>query len=140
MASSDASGGTVGASTSQPSASSMISIFYSHQIPVQSTTNLAKVIKKYGLLQFEEDATTTLWHVSSPLKLALATHPLQKFKEYLLRFSRNNTPFYNVFHNIGDNDNDTCMCLFVNSLEGKAATYFFDLPPNILSTWEELFF
>ena len=30
------------------------------------------------------------------------------------------------------------MCLFVHSLEGKAATYFFDVPPKILSTWEEL--
>ena len=30
------------------------------------------------------------------------------------------------------------MCLFVNSLEGKAVTDFFDLPPKILSTWKEL--
>jgi hypothetical protein len=30
------------------------------------------------------------------------------------------------------------MCLFVNSLEGKAVVDFFDLPPKILSTWEEL--
>jgi hypothetical protein len=30
------------------------------------------------------------------------------------------------------------MRLFVNSLEGKAAADFFDLPPKILSTWEEL--
>jgi hypothetical protein len=46
--------------------------------------------------------------------------------------------FSNACHNIGANDNDTCMRLFVNSLEGKAAIDFFDLPPNILSTWEEL--
>jgi len=46
--------------------------------------------------------------------------------------------FYNTCHNIGSNDNDTCMCLFVNSLEGKAASDFFDLPPKILSTWKEL--
>jgi hypothetical protein len=37
-------------------------------------------------------------------------------------------------------DNDTCMHLFVNSLEGKAVTDFFDLPPKILSTWEELIY
>jgi hypothetical protein len=91
MASSGGSGGTGGASSSQPSASSVIGSLYSHQVPVQSTTNPAKVIKKYGLFQFEEDATTTLWHVSSPLNLAPATHPLPKFKENLPRFSGNNT-------------------------------------------------
>jgi hypothetical protein len=46
--------------------------------------------------------------------------------------------FSNACHNIGTNDNDTCMRLFVNSLEGKVVIDFFDLPPNILSTWEEL--
>jgi hypothetical protein len=146
MASSGGSGGTRGASSSQPSSSSVIGSLYSHQVPVQSTTNPAKVIKKYGLFQFEEDATTTLWHVSSPLNLAPATRPLPKFKEHLPRFSGNNTvttnehlvAFSNACHNIGANDNDTCMCLFVNSLEGKVAVDFFDLPPKILSTWEEL--
>jgi hypothetical protein len=82
--------------------------------------------------------------VSSPLNLSLATQPLLKFKDHLPRFLGNGTvttnehpiEFSNAFHNIGDNDNDTCMCLFVNSLEGKVATDFFDLPPKILSTWE----
>jgi hypothetical protein len=32
------------------------------------------------------------------------------------------------------------MRLFVNSLEGKAAVDFFDLPPKILSTWKDLFY
>ena len=32
------------------------------------------------------------------------------------------------------------MHLFVNSMEGKVAAYFFDLPPKILSTWEELIY
>jgi hypothetical protein len=32
------------------------------------------------------------------------------------------------------------MRLFFNSLEGKASTLFFYLPPKILSTWEELFY
>jgi hypothetical protein len=87
-----------------------------------------------------------MWHVSSPLNLAPTTRPLPKFKEHIPRFSRNKTvttnehlvKFSNACHNIGDNDNDTCMCLFVNSLEGKATTDFFDLPPNIFSTSEEL--
>jgi hypothetical protein len=140
------SSGTGGASSSQPSTSSVIGSLYSHQVPIQSTTNPTKVIKKYGIFQFEEDATTTLWNVSSPLNLAPATRPLPKFKEHLHRFSRNNTvttndhlvAFSNVCHNIGANDNDTCMHLFVNSLEGKATIDLFDLPPKIISTWEEL--
>jgi hypothetical protein len=48
--------------------------------------------------------------------------------------------FYNACHNIGANDNDTWMHLFVISLEGRAAVDFFNLPPKILSTWEELFY
>jgi hypothetical protein len=89
---------------------------------------------------------TSPWHISSRLNLTPATHPLPKFKDHLPRFSRNGiittnghlVQFSNVCDNIGANDNDTCMRLFFNSLEGKDATYFFDLPPKILSTWEEL--
>jgi hypothetical protein len=138
--------GTGGSSSSQPSASSIICSIHSHQVPIQSTTNPAKVIKKYGIFQFKEDVMTTPWHISSPLKLTPSTHPLPKFKENLPRFSGNNTvttnkhlvAFSNDCHNIGDNDNDTCMRLFVNSLKGKATTNFFDLSPKIISTWEEL--
>jgi hypothetical protein len=148
MESSGGSGGTGGACSSQHSASSVIGSLYIHQVPVQFTTNPAKVIKKYGIFQFEEDAKTTPWHASSPLNLAPTTRPLPKFKEHLPRFSRNNNvttnehlvAFYNSCHNIGANDNDTCMCLFINSLEGKATADFFDLPPKILSTWEELLY
>jgi hypothetical protein len=148
MASNGGSGGTGSDSSSQYSSSSVVGSLYSHHIPIQYTTNPTKVIKKYGLFQFEEDTTTTLWHVSSPLNLALATRPLPKFKENLLRFSGNNTvtmnkhlvAFYNACHNIGANENDTCMHLFINSLEGKDADDFFDLPPKIMSTWEELIY
>jgi hypothetical protein len=84
--------------------------------------------------------------VSFPLNLAPATHPLPKFKENLPRFSGNNivttkkhlVEFSNDCHKIGANDNDTCILLFINSLEGKATANSFDLPPKILSTWEEL--
>jgi hypothetical protein len=48
--------------------------------------------------------------------------------------------FSNACHNIGANENDTCMRLFVNSLEGKVVADLFDLPPKILSTWEELIY
>jgi hypothetical protein len=148
MASSGGSGGTGSASSSQYSSSSVIGSLYSHHIPIQSTTNPTKVIKEYGLFQFKEDATTTPWHVSSPLNLAPATHPLPKFKENLPKFLGNNTvstnehlvEFSNACHNIGANDNDTYMCLFINSLEGKAMADFFVLPPKILSTWEELIY
>jgi hypothetical protein len=86
--------------------------------------------------------------VSSPLNLTPATRPFPKFKEHLPKFSGNNTVstnehleiFSDAFHNIGANNNDTCMSLFVNSLEGKVAADFFDLPPKILSTWEELIY
>jgi hypothetical protein len=148
MTSSGGSGGTGSASSSQSSSSSVIGSLYSHHILVQSTTNPTKVIKKYGFFQFEEDTTTTPWHVSSPLNLTPSTRPLPKFKDHLPRFSGNKTvttnehlvEFSNACHNIGANDNDTCMHLFVNSLEVKAVADFFDLPPKILSTWEELIY
>jgi hypothetical protein len=148
MASSGGSGGTGSSSSSQYSSSSGIGSLYSNHIPVQSTIDPTKFIKKYGLFQFEEDATTTPWHVSSPLNLAPATRPLPTFKENLPKFSGNNTistnehlvAFSNAFHNIGANDNDTCMRLFINSLEGKVVADFFDLRPKILSTWEELIY
>jgi hypothetical protein len=148
MKSSGDFGGIGSAPSYQSSSSSVIGSLYSHHIPVQSTTNPTKFIKKYGIFRFEEDATTTTWNVSSPLNLAHATCPLPKFKDHLPRFSGNKTvstneylvAFSNACHNIGANDNDTCMHLFVNSLEAKVSTGFFDLPPNILSTWEELIY
>jgi len=49
MTSSAGAGGTGGASSSQPSTSSVIGSLYSHQVPIQFNKNPAKVIKKYGL-------------------------------------------------------------------------------------------
>jgi hypothetical protein len=146
MTSSGSGIGTRGSSSSQPSSSSMIGSIYIHQVPIQSTTNIANVIKKYGIFQFEEDVTTTPYHVSSTLNLTPTTQTLPKFEYHLPRLSGNGivttnkqlVAFYNACHNIGDNNNYTCMRLFVNSLEGKDATDFFDLLPKILSTWEEL--
>jgi hypothetical protein len=86
MTSSGGGSGTRGSSSSQPSTSSVIGSIYSHQIPIQSTTNPAKVIKKYGLFQFEEDATTTPWHVSSPLNLTPAANPFQSLRIICLSF------------------------------------------------------
>jgi hypothetical protein len=132
MASAGGSSGTRGASSYQPSASLVIGILYIHQVPFQSITNPAKIINKYGIFQFEEDATTTPWDASSPLNLAPGTRPLPKFKEHLRRFSGNNTvttnknlvAFFNSRHSIGTNDNDTWMRLFVNSSKGKQRHIF----------------
>jgi hypothetical protein len=49
MASMGGSGGTEGASSSQPSASSVIGSLYIHQVHVQSSTNPTKIINKYGI-------------------------------------------------------------------------------------------
>jgi len=84
--------------------------------------------------------------VSSPLDLSPTTNPLPKFKDHLPKFLGNGTistkdhlsAFYNACHNIGANDNDSCMRLFVNSLEGKATTDFFELPPKVSSSWDGL--
>jgi hypothetical protein len=130
-----------GPTSSQDSSSSLIRSMYNHFNHVQSTTNPAKVIKQYGLFQFEEDANTTPWHVSSPLNLNPTTNPLPKFKDHLPKFSGSGTisvnehlvAFSNACHNIGANDNDTCMRLFVNSLEGKVVADFFELPPKVFS-------
>lgn len=39
---------------------------------------------------------------------------------------------------MGANSNDTCMRIFINSLEGKSTTDFFDLPTKYFSTWAKL--
>jgi len=65
------------------------------------------------------------------MNLTLVAHPLPKFKDHLPKFSGNDTittnehlvAFSNAFHNIGVNDNDICMNLFVNSLVLKFFPY-----------------
>jgi hypothetical protein len=47
MVSTGGASGDGGASSSQPLASSVIGSLYSHQVPIKSTTNPAKVINKY---------------------------------------------------------------------------------------------
>jgi hypothetical protein len=119
---------------------------YSHFNHVQSTTNPTKVIKQYGLFQFEEDANATPWNVSSPLDLAQPPLLFQSLKIIFLNFlvmelfqiNEHLVSFSNACHNIGENENDTCMRLFVNSLEGKVVVDFFELPPKIFTTWDEL--
>jgi hypothetical protein len=85
--------------------------------------------------------------VSSPLTLAPSTSPLPNFKYHLPKLFANGTilvnqdliSFSNAFHNIRENNNDICVRLFFNCLEEKVATNFFESPPKIFSTWDELF-
>ena len=143
---SSSSTSTMAANLGNPAGSTLLGSMYSGYNPIVSANDPKKVIKSYGLFQFEEDLNATPWHVSSPLNLAPARIPLPKFKDYLPKFFGNGTctvedhlnAFSNACHNIGANTNDTCMRLFVNSLEGKASSDFFDLPPKSFSTWAEL--
>ena len=88
----------------------------------------------------------TPWHVPSPLNLAPTIAPLQKFIDYLPKFLGNGTctieehlnVFFDACNNIGANSNDVCMRLFVNTLEGKATTDFFNFPPKSFSNWVKL--
>jgi hypothetical protein len=80
------------------------------------------------------------------LNLAPKTNHLPKFRDHLPTFLGNDIisteenliAFLNSYHNIGANENDKCMCLFVNSLEGKIVADFFEFPSKIFSMWEEL--
>ena len=46
--------------------------------------------------------------------------------------------FSNSYNKIGANINDVCMNPFVNTLEGREMTYFFNFPPKYFSNWDEL--
>jgi len=86
------------------------------------------------------------WFVTSSLNLPRATTLLPKFKDHFYKFSSNRVPsknehlstFSNACINIDMHNNDTCMCLLFNSIEGRATTEFFKLPDKIFTTWCEL--
>jgi hypothetical protein len=98
------------------------------------------------MFRFKEDENTTPWHVSSPLNIAPTTTSLPKFKQHLPIFYNNDVnyvnehlnDFLNACHNIGTNDKNTCMHLFVNSLKGKPTFDYFDLSPKYFSSWVKL--
>jgi len=106
--------------TAQEATSIVLGSIYSGYNLVIFASDPTKVVKKYGLFHFEEDANDTPWHVPFPLNLNYARKPLPKFKYYLPKFSRNDTcmiedhlnVFLNAFHNIRANCNDTCMRQF----------------------------
>lgn len=110
--------------------------------PTHVLNNAQKVINILGIFQYEVDADATPWHVSSPLNIVPATNPLPKFKDHLPKFfgngvttaNENLVALSNACNNIGAHDNGTCMRLFVNSLEGRAAAEFFYFADQIFST------
>jgi hypothetical protein len=115
--------------------------------PVVSTTNPGKVIHKYGIFELEEDLNNSPWFVPTPLKFAHLVHPLpHKFKQHLPLFHGDGTvtvvehlrAFSNACTILGVNDNDSCMILFMNSLQGNVASLFSNLPDECISTWFEL--
>ena len=93
------------------------------------------------MFKFLENRNTTPWHVPSPLNLAPTIAPLRMFKDYVPEFSGNGTctidehinAFSNAYNNIASNTNDVCMSPFFNTLDGRVATYFFNLPPKSFS-------
>lgn len=72
--------------------------------------------------------------------------PLPKFKDHLSNFSIDGTITTNEYlisfseadHNIGENDNYTCMRLFFNSFASKAVANLFEFHSKAFSTWDEL--
>lgn len=94
------------------------------------------------------DANATPWHIQSPLNLSPVNGPLPKFNDHFPKLSVGGTinskehliTFSNTFHNIGENDNDTCMRFFINSLLCKVVVDFLELPSKTFSTWDEIFY
>ena len=63
-----------------------LGIVYNNYKPIISTENPNKFIKKYDLVEFEEDLSAIPWHVPNP-----ATAPSPNFKDYLPIFFGNDT-------------------------------------------------
>jgi hypothetical protein len=114
---------------------------------VVSTTNPGKVIRKYGIFEFEEDLNNSPWFVPTPLKFV---HPINtlphKFKNHMPLFHGDRIvtviehlhAFSNACIILGVNDNNSCMLLFMNSLQGDATSLISNLPDGCISTYFEL--
>jgi hypothetical protein len=121
-----------------------IGIIFGGCNPMASTTNPGKVIHKYGLFEFEEDLRNSPWFVPTPLKFSQPVNPLpNKFKNHLPLFHGDGTvtviEHLHVFSNacaiLGVNNNDSCMLLFMNPLQGDVASLFYSLLDACISTW-----
>jgi hypothetical protein len=127
--------------------SQLIGILFGGCNLVVSASNPGKVIHKYGLFEFEEDLNNFPWFVPIPLKLSHLVNPLpHKFKNHLPLFHGDETvtvfehlrAFSNACTILKINNNDSFMLLFMNSLQGNAASLFSNLPDGCISTWFEL--
>jgi len=88
------------------------------------------------------------WFLPITLKLTyLVNHLPYKFKLHFLLFLGDGVviveklhlrAFSNACTILEVNDNDSCMLLFINSLEGNATSLFANLPDECMSTWSEL--
>lgn len=75
-----------------------------------------------------------------------ANDPFPNLKDHLVKFSGNIVTmgnkhlfsFSNDCINIGTNNDDVSICIFINSLEGSVAIKFFELPDIVFLTWDEL--
>jgi hypothetical protein len=83
----------------------------------------------------------------TPLKFSHPVSPLPNiFKQYLPLFHGDGTvttvEHLRVFSNactiLRVNDNDSCMCFFINSLQGNAVSLFSNLPDGCISTWSQI--
>jgi hypothetical protein len=111
-----------------------------------SATNPGKVIQKYVLFEFEEDLNNSPWFVPSPLKFPRPSNPIpHKFENHFPLFQGDKIvmriehlhAFSNTCTILRVNNNDSCMFLFMNSLQGNA-TLFSSLPNGCISTRFEL--
>jgi hypothetical protein len=127
--------------------SQLIGSMYSGCNPMVSTTDPEKVIRKYGIFQFEEDLNNHLWLISTPLNLSYLINPLSyKFKKHLPLFLGDGNviveehlhAFSNACTILGVIENDSCMLLFKNSLQGNVASLFANLSHECISTWFEI--
>jgi hypothetical protein len=85
--------------------------------------------------------------VPIPLKFTHLVNPLpHKFKQHLPLFHGDGNAtvvehicaFSNACIIHGVNDNNSCMLLFMNSLQGNVVSLFANLPDECISTWYEL--
>jgi hypothetical protein len=124
--------------------SQLIGGFFGGCNPMISTTKPGKFIRKYEIFEFEEYLNNSPWFVPIPLKFAHLVNPLpHKFKHHFPLFHGDGTvtvvehlrAFSNTCLILGVNDNNSCMLLFMNSLQGNATSLFANLPDECISTW-----
>jgi hypothetical protein len=67
--------------------------------PILVLNNPQKVVKKLHIFEYEVYVNATLWHTFYPLNIALTIDPLPKFKDHILKFSRDGVTSLGIFSN-----------------------------------------